>query len=201
MLGPCADGGINLSVSSPLTAYLAGSDVTVTVSAFGSFAPDTIVVDGGALGSFVGNFGPTSFDFTLPLSAFGEYELDAIAMDAFGAFATSGPISIRVDSTAVLESIEVSPEWIVVGYPGERYPLVVTGHYSGGFTRDLSPATSGTRYESSDPGLVMVNPNGWLRARAPGTAEITVRNGAFSAQSTAVVIRSPSHARRASPPR
>ena len=57
-------------------------------------------------------------------------------------------------------------------------------------TTDLGPATTGTQYFLSQPGIVTVSADGLLTAVAPGTVTVTVINGSAAAQ-ISVLVQAP----------
>jgi hypothetical protein len=61
--------------------------------------------------------------------------------------------------------------------PGEEAQLKVIGALPDGGGVDLTAAVCGTRYSTSDEKLVVVTPDGVIRARGKGTAWVRVENG------------------------
>ena len=63
----------------------------------------------------------------------------------------------------------------------ETRPLRAQGMYSDGVKRKLNSSASGTTYTSSDETIVTVDTEGNMTAQKLGRAEITIKNGNYSA--------------------
>lgn len=61
-----------------------------------------------------------------------------------------------------------------------QHHINVQGTYADGAVRDIGRRELGTSFESSDPKVVAVDGEGFLTARTPGRAVVTVRNGSLS---------------------
>lgn len=70
---------------------------------------------------------------------------------------------------------------------GETERIFVEGTFSDGITRQLGNTGSGTTFESTDPTVVVVSPDGTVEARKNGKAIITIKNGDQQIQIQAVV--------------
>lgn len=77
---------------------------------------------------------------------------------------------------------------------GEERDLPVFGVAVDGTVHDLRGGYRGTVYEVSDPAVVAVLGDGRVVAKAPGSATVTVRNGAF-AFDVPVVVRDKTNAK------
>jgi hypothetical protein len=82
-------------------------------------------------------------------------------------------------SIAVTDPVEM-----VDGPAGSRmrHHINVRGTYADGMVRDIGWKELGTSFRSSDPRVVTVDGQGFLTARSPGHAVVTVSNGALSRQ-------------------
>ncbi len=79
------------------------------------------------------------------------------------------PLSVTLSSAGGTRQLDV--------YPGDDYQLA----------NNLSAGATGTQYYLSQPGVVMVSPDGLLTAVAPGTVTVTVIHGPAEARTTVSV--------------
>ena len=96
------------------------------------------------------------------------------------ALAASTAITVEVGVT--LQSLRVTPATSTLRAVDATQSLVVTGTFSDGTTRDLSLATSGTTYLSTDATVVSVTADGLASAKQAGAVVVTVLNELLSAQ-------------------
>jgi len=69
----------------------------------------------------------------------------------------------------------------------EERQITVAGIYSDGFNRQITSSSMGTTYTSSDEKIVKVDSEGKVTPQALGTANITIRNGKYSATVKVIV--------------
>jgi len=142
---------------------------------------------------------PYGLTFTIPTTFTGKDTLAATAKFADGTIIEKEvQIQVVLPSNVVLTGISASPTYILFQKmpPGsdpikvsayETESVAVGGIYSDGVKREITAATSGTTYNSSDEKVVTVSPEGDIAAQGLGTATITVRNGKYSATVKVVV--------------
>ncbi len=90
-------------------------------------------------------------------------------------------------SESRIERLEVFPPEAIME-PGTRRRLLVTAFLEDGRSEDLSPEVL---YESSDPAVIEVSPEGVVRALKPGQARVAVRAEGKLVQVRCGVIRQP----------
>jgi hypothetical protein len=78
-----------------------------------------------------------------------------------------------------LISISISPAMLELS-GGETGQFAVTGTYSDGSQGDLTNSVMGTVYESDNPAIALVGPNGQVSARQEGHTTVTARNAGLS---------------------
>jgi hypothetical protein len=77
-------------------------------------------------------------------------------------------------------------------FVGQVLQLEVRGVFEDGATRDLSSPETGTRYESSDPTILGIDPSGLVQARRAGTASVRVRcRGLVALAAVSVAVPDP----------
>src|SRR5512147_490359 len=87
-------------------------------------------------------------------------------------------VPLRAEATSPLvDSPLPVPTSIAIAAPrttltslGETVQLTVTATFSGGTTQNVTTPDAGTMYDSSDPGVVIVDSNGLVTAVGKGTA-------------------------------
>jgi hypothetical protein len=95
--------------------------------------------------------------------------------DGAGGLATVSVLPASVQSLSVTPaSVSLTQSPIFLAQPAR---LQVTGTLAGGATVDLTPASSGTTYTSSDPSIAAVSASGAIAAVSVGSAVITVSDG------------------------
>ena len=94
---------------------------------------------------------------------------------------------IAVAAPPQIVALEVTPLTTRLSAAGETRQLTVTGRRSDGQTIDLSSASSGTTYESSNRFVATASPDGMVAAVANGDTTVTARNGSLSATSAVAV--------------
>lgn len=125
------------------------------------------------------------FDLVLPIEQkwSGPLRLMWSVQSARGKLVGSGELLVNVVPLELPVSIAVTdPVRMVAGShannPQER--INVRGTYADGTVRDVAGQDLGTSFHSSDARVVSVNGEGFLTARSPGRAVVTVKNGALS---------------------
>jgi hypothetical protein len=108
------------------------------------------------------------------------------AMDGRGGTVQQS-FQISVAGAPQLQAIDVQPALVRFSAVDAIRVLAVTGLRTDGTTVDLTPAATGTTYESSNTFVARVAPDGVVTGVANGTATITARNGVLS-DTAAVVV-------------
>jgi hypothetical protein len=88
---------------------------------------------------------------------------------------------VVVDSTAVVERLEVLPASAVIERVGGSLRLGLEGVLSDGRRVDVSSRALGTTWHSLDPGVLTVNADGRAVGLRPGTARVEARHAGYSA--------------------
>lgn len=102
----------------------------------------------------------------------------AVVTATFGALSAAADVAVR-PGRAELLGIDAQPETSSLGID-QQLQLRVAGNYGGGQSADLTLASTGTRYRSSDEGVAVVDGAGLIRGVALGQVQIAVENGAYA---------------------
>lgn len=136
---------------------------------------------------------PFTTSITIPKEFVGSFEISAVMSDKpntawFSKNPASGEKALLVKVPAALQRIKVEPTDVSFEKPGEESVLYVSGYYADGIERRLESSSAGTRYTTSNPGVVSVSSkDGRLRAESLGTAVVTVENGGIVVAVSVVV--------------
>jgi hypothetical protein len=151
------------------------------------------------LGSIAASFGNVtstgSVHLTLPPDADGESLLEVIGADANGNVYVSPEMRLVTITSAQLNELHFAFPTTSLQISQLRQ-ISVYGNFSDGTTRRVSNAADGTSYESSNPAVASVSPDGTLFGLRAGRTTIIARNGAFKDLLT-VTVTEPSGKRRA----
>src|SRR5262249_55095070 len=98
------------------------------------------------------------------------------------------PEIILGNATQVPVSLGVNPANPSLTALGQTLQLVVTATYPDNSTKDVSAASTGTNYTTSNPGIISVGTNGLLTAVANGTVVIQATNDGATGIVTAKVV-------------
>jgi hypothetical protein len=121
---------------------------------------------------------PWGFTFSIPTNAVGGWRVIAAARDADGLVAAAS-VLVTVTNAATLQSIEVDPATVTLTTMAP-FQLGVWGLYSDGIVRDITMASTGTKYKSSDRFQISVKTNGVLTVEGGNTVTnivISITNG------------------------
>ena len=100
-------------------------------------------------------------------------------------------VFVEAQAEVTLESLSISPASIALSSFGQSQQLTVTGTYSDGTTRDLTAASTGTTYTSSDIGVATVSEDALVTAIANGTTIITARAAAGKSGGASITVMIP----------
>jgi hypothetical protein len=81
--------------------------------------------------------------------------------------------AITVEAGVDLESLEISPAEMVLRQVGATGEFHLSGGFSDGTTRDLTPSAAGTLYETGDPAVATVSAAGLVTAAGSGSTTVT----------------------------
>ena len=100
------------------------------------------------------------------------------------------PRIVLGSATPVPVSLSLTPAPLSLTTAGQTVQLVVTAAYPDGSSRDVTAASAGTNYTTSNPAIATVSANGLVTAVASGTAVIQATNDGTPAMITANVVLS-----------
>lgn len=85
-------------------------------------------------------------------------------------------------------SLTISPALVTLSQPGSTTQLTVTANFPAGSAANVTVATTGTSYTTTNPSIATVSPNGLVTAVTAGSALITaVQDGATAIISVQVI--------------
>lgn len=127
------------------------------------------------------------YEFVLPIDAkwSGPLRVMCSVLSKRGNLIGSGELLVNVVPSDPPVSIAVTDPVHMVAGKGPSHPQVhinVRGTYADGTVRDVGRSDLGTSFHSSDPRIVAVDGDGFLKAGTPGSAVVTVKNGELSEQ-------------------
>jgi fibronectin type 3 domain-containing protein/pimeloyl-ACP methyl ester carboxylesterase len=170
--------------------YAPGDTVTVSVQPnLGATVARVLIVAGRyptSVGSALLSEPPYTASFTISSAYLGSLPIAVVAMDSPGNVCDVS-VTANVVTPAHIGSIGIAPSQVTLTSIGSTANLTVTGTFSDGISRDVTPGTLGTTYSSNTPSLATVDANGVVTAKASGSAVITATNGAASATATVLV--------------
>ena len=136
---------------------------------------------------------PFQTSFTLSSNLVGAATIAVLAVDNSGNVYSSS-VTVNIQPTASLTSIQIDPGLVQMSYSGQQEPLLVTGNYSDGVVRDITSGSAGTTYatQSGSNLVVAVTCDGMLTAVSNGLDVIIVANSLQSA-SVPVQVQIPNY--------
>jgi hypothetical protein len=175
--GPAlADGSLHIVSPADGTQVTAGGLIDVEVAPADGFVPQTVLaIAGGAVER--SDTPPFTMSLRVPGDALGPIKLFAIALAADGNVVLSEDVTLNVTTTATISSVNIVTQNPVLFGIHARQQLAVVGHYSDGFTRDITLGSAGTIYRTTNPAIAAVSADGELTAVAPGVVTIAAQNG------------------------
>jgi hypothetical protein len=111
-----------------------------------------------------------------------------------GLFTLTANQATGFDATMILGVVQPIPDALTVAAPanlsaiGATSQLTVSAHYPAGTTSDVTAASSGTIYTTSNSGIATVSADGLVQAIASGTVIIQVTNEGTSAMTSIHVV-------------
>ncbi len=179
--------GIQIVSPLPGTPVTPGAELSVTVQGTGGFVPVRVMVvsDNDAA---IDEEAPFDVLIDVPANSIGEVRLGAFAFDAKQNFAEAVELLLQVDVGASLTGISVGPEMLYLFAFAPTQAVTVMGTYDDGVERDLTPASLGTTYETSDPEVATVDAEGVVTGHRVGSTIITATNGAHMGAADVVVV-------------
>jgi len=171
-----ADASLAIVSPAPGTRVVAGELLEVQVVPSDGFVPQTVLaIAGGAVER--SDAPPFTLSMRVPGEALGPITLFAIALSSEGDVVLSADVTLDVSTAATISSVSIVTQNPVLFGAAARQPLAVVGHYSDGFTRDITPGSTGTIYRTTNPAIATVSADGVLTAVAPGTVTVAAQNG------------------------
>ncbi len=85
------------------------------------------------------------------------------------------------NTNPIPSSLAITPSNVTLTTAGQTVQLVVTATYPGGSTKNVTAASTGTTYTTSNPAIASITPEGLVTAVASGTAMIQATNDGASA--------------------
>jgi hypothetical protein len=169
--------GLRITAPADGTVVAPGETLTVTVAV----DPGSRYRDVRVVGELIGLSGlaqavpapPYQFTFTMPADGIGPHRLTAVGAIGPGRADFSAPVTIDLETPAVITRLSANRARVSFEYPGQQIPLVVTGTTEAGATLDLSHS-SRTRYRSADRSVATVSGRRWLTAVGEGSTTVTV---------------------------
>lgn len=131
---------------------------------------------------------PFHFTIDIPLDYSGHFDVSAMAKDGSEDLSDAGTIEIIVAPTAELLELSISPEYAFLNGINDRRQIAMFGEYSDGVERDVSDATSGTEYLSSDPNILLVSDSGHLIPMSEGVVTLIAQNAGSQDSITVEVL-------------
>ncbi|GEN06371.1 choice-of-anchor A domain-containing protein [Myxococcus fulvus] len=179
-------GGLRITSPAPGAVVTPGSTITVAVEATGGFVPEALLIV--ADGHVVRHEGmPLKVQVQIPPKALGGITLFATGIALNGEIQQSSAVSLTVSSSAVVTSLSVLNGDAHIRGVGKTSNLVVVGAFTDGVKRDVTRATTGTIYSTSNPSVAVVSPDGVVTGVGPGLATIVVRNTTIATSVTVAV--------------
>lgn len=167
--------------------FFSGESFTVTVDAPADFDAQRVLVVTGAHVQGLES-APFSGDFEIPLEFVGALEMTAFATDDLGGFAVSESISLLIEAPADLLGIEITtPDPTIFPFESQRQ-ISVSGFYDDGVRRNITDASTGTVYASSDPSVATVSEGGMITPIEEGLTTVIAQNGSFQDSITVRVL-------------
>lgn len=168
-------GGISLASPADGATFGAGDFVPVEVTTGHGFGPDKTLVVVRGKAALLEN-GELATAMGLPPELHGELTMTAFAIDAAGDVAVSEPVTIHVESRLGLLAVQALDRAPLLLGVGDSEHLLVTGTFGDLRERDITLASFGTTYTSSNPAVVTVSADGLLTATGEGTATVQIAN-------------------------
>ncbi len=160
--------------------FASGATVVVTVSSQVPVQAGWVAVGLQGAGVLQGtNYNGTTFQasFKIPEDAAGPVGIIPAVIGTDGTAIEGVGLTIIVRPSGAPESLSLVEATFMVNAPGETENIYVRGEYPGGVERDLSTASTGTAYRSSDGHIAKVDINGHVLATGYGIAIVSVTNG------------------------
>src|SRR5258708_27154296 len=170
----------SLQVPSPAKAsrYAPGDTINITVTAQGSF--DSVTVVGQDMGTApLLSSPPYVLTLTTRNEISGKKTLTAVGFTSGGLTVFSAPISIDVESSAVVASLKPNLTTIHFRYIGQQIKVTPLATFNDGSAADVS-SSSRITYTSQNMAVVTVAPDGTLTATGVGQTTVTIASGSVS---------------------
>jgi hypothetical protein len=170
-------GSPTLQIVSPPNGSIVtpGQSLTVDVSVTGTNAFTQVHVIGENIGiSDPVKTPPFVFSLIIPNHLVGPKKLTAVGVIGPGNAAFSPSVIIDIEPTATITGLFVTPTQIQLGSPGQEFPLIASGTFDDGTTRDITRSAN-TMYHSDDQNIATVDPTGLVTGIGRSTTGAATR--------------------------
>lgn len=119
---------------------------------------------------------PLSVEMPVPPGVVGDLEIIAFGISATGDFLISSITEVGAEAAASLLHVHIVDRDPYLFGIGDARSVDVLGLYDDGIERDITSASAGTEYLTSNPGIFTVMDDGTLVATGLGKATLVARN-------------------------
>lgn len=134
---------------------------------------------------------PFNATVTIPMDAIGPMKIGVLALNKNTGNLVGGHITVNVTvpPNVSLKELRVRDDQRKLFFvsPDNSHHIRVKGLYSDGIERRIESLNLGTTYQTSDPKVVVVDPEGLATVVGGGKAVITIKNGNKQTQVEAIV--------------
>ncbi|HEX2642867.1 MAG TPA: choice-of-anchor L domain-containing protein [Thermoanaerobaculia bacterium] len=182
--------GVRIASPTPGTIVSPGQTLEVVVEPVSGAKVQRVLLTGPEVAA-VDQQAPFRLQITVPLDTAGALDLKPLGANAAGDYFTGNGVQLIVRPTTQLTKLDLQPDEIILTGTGASRPLTVVGTYADGVIRDITEPLAGTTYQTVDPEIVTVSPQGRLTAQGAGTTTVVARNGEVQDSITVRILPSP----------
>jgi len=173
-----------LIITSPAdgTGVSSGDTVLVVVEPEAGVVVDSVLLlgatgeAGGPAEVVVDDSSPFEFNFPIPTEAAGAFQFFAVGKDSSGNIFGSNEIILQVTPLAALQSMTLIPRNAILVTTGESLNFSVLGSFADGIVRNITRASAGTVYLTTDPSIFTVTPSGLGTSVSAGNVTVVAQN-------------------------
>ncbi len=177
--------GLQITAPQNGATVVAGQTLNITVDApAGAFRAVQIIANNGIITQQVKS-APYGFSLTVPPRTLGALQLTALGVTAPDQGTTSAPVAVTVIPPAVVTALQVDSTFVFLNFVGNQKSVLVHGAFSDGTNIDI-PRNALT-FTSSDAGVAVATPDGFIRATGAGTTTVIATYGGHSVTLTVTV--------------
>src|SRR2546426_5872702 len=171
------ESGLQIVSPAPGTMVAPGETISVVVSVDARKRFRLVRVVGENLGiTPFQTVPPAAFSLTIPANVIGTKEIRALGITGPETGAFSDPVSIDVETSATLSTLQVNLLDVEFDELDQQFPLIVTGSFTDGTTLNITRSTR-TTYQSENSQVAVVDSSGMLTALGQGRTVIRVAYG------------------------